>query len=203
MTPVFVCNVLSAKNNSNSCLSQRLCFPFCTCSIELYCSLKRVVFRLSDVKFEFRIVSIYQCACSALLHIESIRCSPDTTGSREEVTPNLLFAFYQCHVSPRDLWISQRVGVIINQRNPFFTCDRAGRRRYSAIENPLRGIVDRRRIEEIKYLHSVFYLMRMWVCVCVNLTIINPLRCALLALGVEWKCSGTAPVVGTSINYRY
>lgn len=117
------------------------------------------------VIFKFRIISSV-CMPVVLLHIEGIRCSPDTTCSREEVTPNLLFAFYQCHVSPRDLWISQRVGVIINQRNPFFTCDRTGRRRYSAIVNPLRGIVVRRRIGKILYLHNVSYIyVFMYVCV--------------------------------------
>ena len=36
----------------------------------------------------------------------------------------------------------------------------------------------------------------------VNLiTIINPLRCVLLTLGLEWKRSSTVPTVETSINY--
>lgn len=33
--------------------------------------------------------------------------------------------------------------------------------------------------------------------------VINPLHCVLLTLGLEWKRSSTAPVVGTIINYRY
>lgn len=117
ITHMFVCSKLSAKSKRHVFIEAILLITHARLFLKMdFLSIKR---QDKAATLEFCIVLPHPYACPVLLHIEGIRCSPDTTGSREEVTPNLLFAFYQCHVSPRDLWISQLVGVIINQRNPF------------------------------------------------------------------------------------
>lgn len=146
--------------------------------------VRRKIFKFVYLKFvffpltmnnainQFCTVLFHWCASLAALWKRKMQALDTTFAKKFRYAQSPLRILSVSRVS-RDLWISQRVGDIINQRKLFFTVyTQTGRRRYSVIKthSVTRSIGGESRRQNI-------ITVCVYICVCVsirdNLTIIN------------------------------